>query len=173
MTEVVSDFNQLQEDIADGEILFALEIAPVQLGEYTGTMPLHCTALQWSRVSELSLTELLEKVREAVSDMPCITLKVEGPDNFGENNDVPVNLVRKTQELQSLHEKLRYVMMKFGAILRNPEWAGENYAPHITRVDTSDYKIHKGQEITTTDLLLVTKIDGVKKIVARVALGTN
>ncbi len=163
----------MKEDIINGEILFALEIEPVQLGEYTGAMPIHCTVLQWARVSGVSVTELLEKVREAVSNMQPVTLKVEDMANFGENNDVPVDLVRKTPELQNLHNQLKGIMEKFDATLRNPEWAGENYAPHITRVDTGDYKIYRGQEITTTNLLLVTKIDGIKKIVARVALGTN
>lgn len=126
------------------EFLLTSSLEPIKKGQqFEKALPLHVTIQQWFTLeSERPFYNALQNY--AASKSP---FEVIGASDalFGPENNVPVRRVRKLGKLSMLHMQTKELLEKFGGQLRNPEWAGDGYNPHVTYVD--DQGIDEDQAI--------------------------
>lgn len=137
------------------EFLIALAVDPVEEGRGYGSLPLHCTVVQWFKT---------EDVRRVISDLRMIcevicplTLKVSSFDGtFGPGGNTPVHVVHPSTVLTGLHDACMKLVEHADGTLHNPEWCGKNYRPHITITDGRCVAV--GHQVVARQLYLVEKI---------------
>lgn len=72
---------------------------------------------------------------------------------FGENKDIQVRLLDRTDELQALHEKTLETLDRHGATFNNPEYMREGFKPHSTV--QKDDQLHIGDTVTFDSITLI------------------
>ncbi len=162
---IESNSFESNENLVSGDVLFALEIDGVDIesGTYENHLPLHCTILRWTRVDNLSLKDLLNKLKDIISGFNAIKLDLTEEALFGEDDVVEVVKVDKNQQLDKLHKDLLNMMTQsFRGVIQSPQWSDDGYNPHITKVGDSD--INPGQSMLATKLFVVLKTKNGNKI---------
>ena len=134
-------------------------------------IPLHMTALHWFE-TDIRAEQLIEGVRAQVETMVPITTTAIHEDMFGPHEDVPVVRLERTPELLDLHLSLLAVIKNMRATL-DERWIGEDkWNPHVTH--QPEGCLYKGDIIYINDIDMITKrSDGMREMIARIALGAN
>lgn len=131
--------------------LFALEIAPLSVGQVYEELPLHCTLMHrfWT---DLSPEQLADHVQEIFAGMSRIDLIVEEKQRLGPKQ-VTASKLMPTAELIRLHMKLYETLNSLSVTYTAPEWVGEGYTPHAT--DRVDSQLEAGESHLSGAVYLV------------------
>ena len=89
------------------------------------------TLVHWFQ-SSTPHEQIVSTVKTVVSGQAPLQLVVEKEDLFGENKDVLVNRVSRTDELLQLHNKLVWSLEEIGVVHTNNDWVGDGWNPHVT-----------------------------------------
>lgn len=134
------------------EYLLTSTIGPIERGqEFEGSLPLHVTVQQWFTLeSDRAFQNALQNLATRLDP-----IEIEGANEalYGPSSDVPVRLVRKVGQLARLHMQTGELVTRYGGELRNPEWAGERYSPHVTHVNGAELK--EGEAVTLRTIELI------------------
>lgn len=126
-------------------------------------LPRHVTVWQYFDLPDIRENEFIADIGNAVEAFAPFEIEGEKEDMFGPNNDVPVRRVRmigKGATLITLHTVFGVVIQEHEAFIRNPEWAYENYNPHITYKDGR--ALEEGERATLGTVELI-KLDPISK----------
>lgn len=97
-------------------------------------LPLHCTVMPWFELGgDLTLYELNLELRRIAQGMKKrIELVSKEPALFGPNNDIPVHVLERTEELLGLHEKVLAYLRAHESLPYEEGYVGDGYRPHVT-----------------------------------------
>ena len=145
--------------------LLTSSLAPIERGQtFEGSLPLHVTVQQWFSLEyERAFINALQNLATRFEPFD-----IEGGDEalFGPNNDLPVRLVRRVGRLARLHAQTGELVTRFGGELRNPEWAGDRYNPHVTHVDGAELKEGEVVTLRTIELIKSVPDERIKTVVS-------
>ena len=93
-------------------------------------LPTHLT-LSNTLLADIAPHEFLEIVKPLANTYQSFTVIAKSREMFGERQDIDVTEIAKSDLIEELHLALLEV---FGdkARLKNPEFGGKNYRPHVT-----------------------------------------
>lgn len=140
------------------EFLFALEVfkAP-PMEEIKGEIPLFCALFRFQR--DCDAEQICMETCGVIQMFKPIRLFSELQDKeFGPNRRTPVHMIRKTAQLQRLHDAVCGVQLARGAIPSDPEWIAEGYRPHVA--DRGERCIPAGTEYVSRFVTLYEKPEG-------------
>jgi len=131
---------QLFEDVPEGTQFSA------------SSWPLHATiadtfAIDWD------VPTMIEKLTQLLSSHASATSVVEDDRFFGDQGQVQVALLRKTDDLAKLHQDVIEVLEQGGWKPNNPQFAKEGFLPHSTVQKHA--RLSKGDEVTFNALTIV------------------
>jgi len=142
------------------ELLITSSIDPIEEGRVfeNGVLPRHVTIWQQFMLPDVSLGSFEQEVGQAVEGFA--PLEVLGAERalFGPNDDVPVRRVHvlgSGATLITMHAVLGEIINRHDGQVRNPEWAYENFNPHVTYVD--DEALFEYQYVALNTVELVEK----------------
>lgn len=92
--------------------------------------PLHLTVLG-TFYSDMSSEEISEKLETLLEKYGSLQLRTENYEMYGRGNDVPAVTVKLSSSLFNLHRRILN-MIEPNAELKNPDYNGDGYHPHIT-----------------------------------------
>lgn len=132
-----------------------------------GNWPLHLTLLGnfYTEASEGDLHSTLVKAIEETLSFSVVGGKEE---MFGKNADVPVIALKKTSELESLHNQLRHSFNSKVLHFETPDFIGAGYLPHVT--DTAEVSLKVGEEVQLTTISLVRLTEDTAHICSTIVL---
>lgn len=131
--------------------LLALEIEPVEVNRVYVALPLHCTVVHWFR-SEKPPAEIIRAINSIVADTSPVELISGKADQFGENKDVPVNLIENDETILVLHKTLHMALQRIGVVDVVPKWTQDGFIPHVTRQRSGRFE--EGRRFTARKLYL-------------------
>jgi 2'-5' RNA ligase len=135
--------------------------------------PLHLTivpSFELNRVPEVEALSIIEEACQEIGPIPI----VPGEEAlFGHNEDVPVTkVVDKEGMLLKLHLVLIKRLGAAGCKFLNPQYALDNYTPHITHKPAAEIP---EEEFTCTSLNVIKKyprtVPKNQRVIAQIALG--
>ena len=131
--------------------LFALEIAPMEVGHIYDELPLHCTLMHrfWSK---LSPDEFAAKVRPFFEQTPAVLLKAYEHLLLGPKQ-MAVSEIELTEELSGLHMQLYKILNDLKVDYTAPEWVGEGYRAHAS--DRKDARLEVGKQHLSPAVYLI------------------
>src|SRR6266702_2204286 len=131
--------------------LFALEIAPMNVGNIYDDLPLHCTLMHrfWS---DLDAEELAEKVRAFFAALPPVVLTAQERLKLGPKQ-VTVSEIALTPEVENLHMTLYKLLNELGVEYTAPEWVGTGYRAHATERENA--RLEVGTSYTSSAAYLI------------------
>lgn len=139
------------------ELLITSSLDPIEEGQvFSKGLPRHVTIWQYFELPDFHRDEFIKEVGQAVEGFSPLEIIGLNEDQFGPNNDVPV---RRVQALGSgatiitLHTVLGEIIQRHEGTIQNPEWAYENYNPHITYVDGQALNEGEHAKLTTVELI--------------------
>lgn len=112
-------------------------------------MTLHLT-LSNTFFSNMPVQEILQILKELKSKHKSFIVRTKTRELFGENNDILVTEVARSKELLKLHFDI--VESINDLVFKKPEFAMENYRPHIT--DQGGKSIRVNEEIKVNNFTL-------------------
>jgi 2'-5' RNA ligase len=119
--------------------------------------PLHITLVPWFTVDdEEAVMRSLQRVADQTSPM---ALAVGEQEDFGVNNEVPVNVIKNQKHILDLHETLVETLGEADTAYHEQEYMGSRYVAHITRHEVDGRHSNKGEEIIMRDFHLVRLVD--------------
>ena len=129
--------------------------------------PLHLTLLGnfYTDASESELQSILEDVVEKT--LP-FSVGGDKKEMFGKNADVPVTVLKKIAELESLHNQLRNSFGPSVLHFETPDYIGEGYVPHVT--DMVEVGLDVDEEVQLTIISLVRLTENTAHTYSTVAL---
>jgi len=133
-------------------IIQLFEDIPVGARFTSSAWPLHSTlidtfAIDWDQKTMIeNLNELLRVHKQATSI-------VEDDRSFGDNGQVQVALLNRTDDLVKLHYDVVELLEQGGLRLNDPQFAKEGFLPHSTV--QSHRRLNKGDEVTFSALSIV------------------
>jgi len=118
--------------------------------------PLHLTLLGnfYTDASESELQSILENSVEKTHPFSVVGDRKE---MFGKNADVSVTVLKKTTELESLHNQLRHSFGPSVLHFETLDYIGEGYLPHITDTAEVGLGVDEGVKLTTISLVRLTE----------------
>lgn len=139
--------------------------------EFTGeNIPLHLTHVD-SFVVDLSTEELAAKLQSALSKQQSFSVTALKDELYGTDKDIPVTVLELSPELQALHIKIMDMLQSEGALLKNPQFHGEGFKPHVSIYGTR--RIAIGDDILIKDVSIAAKLseeeDATRQILATVS----
>ena len=96
---------------------------------------------------------MVEKLTELLENHELASSATEDGRFFGENGQVQVALIKKTDSLVKLHHDVISVLEKGGWKPNNPQFAHDGFLPHSTVQPHS--RLNKGDEVTFNALSIV------------------
>ena len=114
--------------------------------------PLHVTVVPWFKLGSAIKENLFTSISKVTKETKPFQFSVEDEALFGPENDVPVNLVAKNEDLTKLHLKLAYKIEASGAIIES-NYAKDLYRPHISH--TGALRTQPGDTYLLDDLALL------------------
>lgn len=113
--------------------LCTLEAVSLDVGEVYNPLPPHLTLMSrfWSNLPPEVLADTIRPIFEQTAPIDLI---------YGESmllgpKHTPVYMIAHTDELRQLHEWLRGVLDKTGAVYTLPQFIGSGHKPHVSRRD--------------------------------------
>lgn len=132
--------------------LFALEIAPLTVGESYRTLPMHCTLMHrfWATQSPAELASKVALIfKKYVDGITFIPGKIM---ELGPNNTVVFEL-EQTETLRRLHMELYNLLNSLGVEYTEADWVGSGYTPHAS--DREDSPLKQGKPFTAKRVNLI------------------
>lgn len=111
------------------EFLFALGADGIRMGDIDTELPLYCALFRFRR--ESTPEQVIMETRALIERFPPIDLHSIEQRRIGWCNNVPVHRIRRTAELQKLHDTICADQMLRGAVPVNPDRIGEGYDPYV------------------------------------------
>jgi len=150
------------------EYLLTSSFEPIVPGQsFAGQLPRHVTIQQYFKLSGSE-----QAFKHALTNLTTrfYPIEVTGGQEalYGPNNDVPVRLLHRLGALARLHNDTLELVNRFGGTMRNPEWAGAGYNPHVTYVDGR--ALEEGETATLRNLELIVRKDGEGQKIAELVL---
>lgn len=142
--------------------LFTLEVEPLIVGATYDELPLHCT-LMHRFYSELSDSE-----KQLFDKTPPLVLTAYEHGKLGPKQ-VPVSLIRLTEELDDLNMRLFNQLNKLEVEYTAPQWVGKGHVFHVTDRDNEVLEVGKSHATYTAYLIKV--VDHKRVIRKRFELG--
>jgi len=114
--------------------------------------PLHSTiadtfAIDWD------VPTMVEKLTELLKDHAQATSEVEDDRFFGDNGQIQVTLIKKTDDLVKLHYDVIDLLEQGGWKPNDPQFAKEGFLPHSTVQPHS--RLNKGDEVIFNTLSII------------------
>ncbi len=114
--------------------------------------PLHVTVVPWFKLGSAIKENIFSSISKIAKETKPFQFSVKGEALFGPENDVPVNLVTKSEDLTKLHLKLAYTIEASGAIIES-KYVKDFYRPHISH--TGALKAQPGDTCLLDNLALL------------------
>lgn len=133
-------------------IIQLLEEVPVGTQFAASNWPLHVTVVDTFAI-EWSLETMIEKLIELLSVHTTVTSITEDDRFFGENGQVQVALLKKTDGLVRLHYDVIELLEQGDLKLNDPQFAKQGFLPHSTV--QSHARLNKGDEILFHSLSII------------------
>ena len=153
-----------------GELLITSSLEPIHEGQaFAKVLPRHVTIWQDFRLPDFHREEFSEEVGRAIEGFSPLEIIGASEAEFGPNNDVPVRRVMALgtgATLVTLHGVLGEIIERHEGEIQNPEWAYENYNPHVTYVDGR--ALEKGEYAKLTTVELIERVPQQGKLVRNV-----
>lgn len=153
---------QLFEDVPEGTQYSA------------GSWPLHSTiadtfAIDWD------VPTMIEKLAELLSTHTTATSVVEEDRFFGDQGQVQVALLKKTDGLVKLHYDVIECLTQGGWKPNDPQFAKEGFLPHSTVQKHA--RLNKGDEVTFNALTIIDMFPGgdpyQRKVIKTIRIGAS
>lgn len=93
--------------------------------------PLHSTIIDTFAI-DWSIDEMAVRLKEALGGHAIAESEAEEDTYFGENGQVHVTLLRRTESLAKLHFDVLAVLKDGGVVLNDPQFAESGFLPHVT-----------------------------------------
>jgi hypothetical protein len=151
---------QLFEDVSEGTQFSA------------SSWPLHATiadtfAIDWD------VPTLIEKLTELLSTLTPANSIVEDDKFFGDQGQVQVALLKKTDTLVKLHYDVIELLEQGGWQPNDPQFAKEGFLPHSTVQKHA--RLNKGDEVTFNALTIIDMFPGEdpyqRKVIKTIKIG--
>jgi len=135
--------------------------------------PLHSTiadtfAINWD------VLKMVDKLTELLKDHEQATSEAEDERFFGDNGQVQVALIKKTDDLVKLHYDVIELLEQGGWKPNNPQFAKEGFLPHSTVQPQG--RLSKGGKVTFNSLSIIDFFPGEdpyqRKLVATMKIGS-
>lgn len=124
--------------------------------EFTSAdLPLHLTHID-SFETEMKPSELINKLSVLLENQRALTVTAVADKMYGPNKDIPVTELELTLELKTLHDTLVGFLSDEGIVLRNPQFNGSNFTPHVSVY--GEKRVAVGQDVVISDVSLATKV---------------
>ncbi len=151
------------------ELLITSHLERLQKGQvFTEDLPLHLTIWQYFTIDGPRVGDFTDELGDVMAGFSPLEIIGAERDDFGQNNDVSVRRVRTLgagATVCALHAVLGAVIEAYEGRISNPEWAYQNYNPHITYVDGA--AIEKGETTTLDQIELVERLQSPKRKIIR------
>lgn len=135
--------------------------------------PLHATVVDIFAIDWDAQT-MIEKLTQSLSSHALATSVVEGDKFFGDQGEVQVALLRRTDDLVKLHHDVVECLAQGGWKPNNPQFAGEGFLPHSTVQKHA--RLNKGDKVAFSALTIVDMFPGEdpyqRKILKTIEIGS-
>jgi hypothetical protein len=120
-----------------------LEAHPVGSEFTTDNLPLHLTHVDSFEI-ELGTNEFATRLSNLLANQKGFTLRALADELYGPEKDILVTTLELTPELIKFHNTIIGFLDKEKAVLKNPQFNGDNFTPHVSvygskRVKIGDY----------------------------------
>lgn len=76
--------------------------------------------------------EVIKHLQSRLMNITPVESCISGEDRFGKDRTIPVQLIRKTNELQALHDLIIDILEAHDATFNSPEFTRDGFKPHST-----------------------------------------
>lgn len=114
--------------------------------------PLHSTVVDTFAI-DWSVDEMASQLSEALKSHGQAISTAEDDRFFGDNGQVQVVLLDRTESLVGLHLDVLSVLEKGGLVLNDPQFAREGFFPHATVQKHA--RLNKGDEVKFVALSII------------------
>ena len=119
--------------------------------------PLHITIVPWFTIAdEEAAVRSLERIAHRT---PQMTLHVGDVEDFGINEDVPVNVIVNQEQVKKLHEELIETLSDTDTAFDEQGFIGQKFMAHITRHKADNRHSNAGEKILVKNYHVVRLID--------------
>ena len=124
--------------------------------EFTpNNIPLHLTHVDSFELDQ-NAEQLAEKLSSALADQKSFHVKALADAQYGPDKNKLVTELELTPSLSKFHAMIMDLLSLEGAVLKNPQFHGEGYCPHISVYGTR--RIAIGELITISQVSIASKV---------------
>lgn len=143
--------------------------------EYTSdTWPLHVTIVDTFAIN-WSVNEMIIKLTELLRSHTPVESTAEDDRFFGENGQVHVTLLRRSENLMNLHLDVVKALKDGGLTLNDPQFAYDGFLPHATVQKHA--RLSKGEKVRFAALSIVDMFPNedayTRKVLATIKIGSD
>lgn len=136
--------------------------------------PLHATIVDTFAV-DWNVTTMAEELTELLSLYAPATSVIEDDRFFGDEGQVQVALLGKTDDLVKLHHDVIELLEQGGWKPNDPQFAKEGFLPHSTVQKHA--RLNKGDEVVFNALTIIDMFPGgdpyQRKVIKTITIGAN
>lgn len=140
--------------------MFTQKYTIVQFFEYiqegyefsSSNWPLHSTVIDTFAI-EWSVDEMTERLTGLLRNRPVVYTEANEDRYFGENKQVQVVLLKRTDSLVELHQDILSTLKQGRLTLNDPQFAGDGFLPHATVQKHA--RLNKGDKVQFTELGII------------------
>lgn len=114
--------------------------------------PIHSTVVDTFAI-DWDIATLCSKLSKHLKTVSGANTVVESDEFFGENGQIRVALLEKTESLVKLHYSLIELLSGGGLVLNNPEYSKEGFLPHSTVQPHG--RVNKGEHLEFNKLSII------------------
>lgn len=114
--------------------------------------PLHSTIVDTFAI-DLSVDEMTNRLTDVLKSHAIADSEAEDDRFFGENGQVQVVLLNRSESLVKLHQDVLVALEEGGLKLNDPQFARDGFLPHATVQKHA--RLHKGDKVQFTALSIV------------------
>lgn len=155
-------------------IIQLFEDTPEGVQFSASSWPLHATIADTFAV-DWNVTTMAEKLTELLSLHAPATSVIEDDRFFGDEGQVQVALLRKTDDLVKLHHDIIELLEQGGWKPNDPQFAKEGFLPHSTVQKHA--RLNKGEEVVFNALTIIDMFPGgdpyQRKVIKTITIGAN
>ena len=112
------------------------------------------------------------KLKAILAGQQVLTTRAIADELYGINKDILVTTLELTPQLTALHGAIIRQLEREGATLRNPQFNGDNFTPHISVYGSK--RVVVGQVVPINDISLTSKVsdadDANRRVLANITL---
>ncbi len=126
--------------------VFALEADGIRVGDLDDEIPLYCALFRFHR--ECTQSQVLMETRSLIQRSPAIDLHSLSTEYL---EGMPAQKIRRTAELQRLHDDICADQLLRGAVPANSDAIGEGFKPYVVDRGTRSLptgKCHRSRFVT-------------------------